>query len=382
MKNRFCKIITNALIVTLFSFQCHLLVAQSISVEPDYIEFDWEAGNSRDALTISDDSGVEIEKPEYYPWDNNRNNPIAYIKSQSNRIIKVQFKSSNFDGQAHLLINLTKSGGTGTAIGSVCSLFIPNYDFYNPDEREITFTGTFPTEVGKHNFTWEWEIYAIPVNDANYCATWSTSYTEHIYYTLFAVPQAPVAQPWANVLDLACTWAANKTTEKDILSAITVGAYNYFSQFYEYNPNYTHTSLINGFHLSQFLIDDMADCQDMSAVLQIFTRMLGGTNTRILYIDDKSPFLENFAYKKIKPIGLGWIEGNQYNYWSFHQVAWLDNVYDACIILDFSNPRIPVNEDIDDDYKPDLFNHTSTDSLTSGAWSPKFDNIFDFTSVD
>ncbi len=354
MKNRFCKIITSALIITLFSFQCHLLVAQSISVEPDYIEFDWEAGNSRDALTISDDSGVEIVKPEYYPWYNNRNNPVAYIKSQSTRKIKVQFKSSNFDGQAHLLINLTKSGGTGTAIGSVCNLFIPNYDFYTPDEREITLTGTFPTKVGKHNFTWEWEIYAIPVNEPSYCATWSTSYTEHTYYVVYALPRDPMDEPWTNVLDYACGWASGQSTATSIAQKVTDGIYYHLGDTdgnidYDWPLGGSEYRIENDhwkFNLNAFLSDInnssevKVNCDDTANLFNIFTLALGlnSYSKRI----KKPGTLLTFETNEIDPIG----SAKSWNVtdWNNHHYGWyVDSVYDACIRVNHSDPILPTN---------------------------------------
>jgi hypothetical protein len=50
-------------------------------------------------------------------------------------------------------------------------------------------------------------------------------------------------------------------------------------------------------------------------------------------------------------------------FWDFHQVGWLSNVYDACLKL--ANPeRIPVDENITNEYKPDLFDSGDWDADT------------------
>jgi len=48
------------------------------------------------------------------------------------------------------------------------------------------------------------------------------------------------------------------------------------------------------------------------------------------------------------------------------------NVFDACLRLDESNPRIPCDEEVNGSYKSDLHD--------SGDWSPE--TPFSYTSVD
>ena len=64
-------------------------------------------------------------------------------------------------------------------------------------------------------------------------------------------------------------------------------------------------------------------------------------------------------WKAIDPVGNpGWGTTG----WNFHQVAHYSNVYDACLRLDQSAPRIPRNEAINGTYKSDLYD--------SGVWTP------------
>lgn len=341
-------------------------------VEPDQIYFNYEEGNTNDALTLRDNNGVVITESEWDSYDLGRHK-FAYIKGQTNRKIKVQFYS-NYQGIMHLQIKLSYVPGYSDGIGTVCNFFVSNFDNSpsSPSTLILPLTGTLPDSVGAHSFRWHWEIYAIPVNNSNYCADWTTTETSHHFYTLLAAPQAPVSEPWTSVLDLACAWAANNTTEQQVLSSITTNAYNYFGQTKEYAGDVTHT---NGstFSLTGFFSGPYVDCQDMSAVVQVFTWMLGGTQTRVLTINDKRYGIEDFYYKKIKPIGLDWIENGN---WNFHQVGWLNNVYDACIKLNYNNERIPVNEDVSGSYKNDLYIYNYY-----YPWVPKTDSTFYFEVV-
>ncbi|MBN2636284.1 MAG: hypothetical protein JXR61_08435 [Prolixibacteraceae bacterium] len=339
--------------------------AQTLQVYPAAIIFDCETGSyENDALTITN-GGAPVDRPEYNLGNNN--NPVAYIMNQSNRKIEVMFEYENtFPGKAHLLLTLTKSDGTGAPIGTVCNLFIPNYEF-GGEYISIQLQGDLPAVVGKHEFEWEWEIYAIPVNEPGYSAGWNTSNTEHAYYTLLAAPIEPVEEPWANVLDLACSWAANADTEQEVLAVVTVGAYNHFDTIKEYDAG-TSSAMYVSFDLTSFFTNNTVNCEDMSAAIQVFTWMLGGTETEVMVINDKN-MSQTFEYKKIKPIGKDWEENGT---WYFHQVGWLNNVYDACIMLD-SVPRVPVNESVNGTYKDDLY--------FSGAWYPDTVRTFHYEYV-
>lgn len=339
---------------------CSLANATDVMVFPDMIIFDYDNTSfSSDALTVRNATGGVADIPEYYPFDS-RNNPVAYIKNQANRKIWVRF-GGNYQGTVHLLLKLSVSSGNG--IGTICNLFIPNYDISSGNYTELQLAGYLPNWVGKHTFTWKWEIYAIPVNTSSYCAAWNTTYTTHTCYTVLAVPQAPMAKPWLSVLDYACVWANGHTTEADVVWIITQEAYNSLGKVYY--PGNTHAPR-PVFHLKSFLSSSWADCQDMSAVVQVFTNALGGSNIKVRSINY---FSGQLVYKAILAIGNSvWSGGT----WNFHQFGYLNNVYDACLMLKQSEPRIPLDESIDGSYKTDLFQ--------SGTWNK--DNAIVYTTVD
>ncbi len=318
---------------------------ENIWVQPYEIKFNYETGQTNDALTIRKADGSIISNPEWgYYNDENENENFAYIKSQTNRKIQVRFDSNCED--IHLIVRLTINSGTGP--GEVCNLFVCNYHQF--DWITLTLSGTLPGTVGRRTFTWEWEIYGIPINDPDFCAAWETTETTHTWYTLLTAPQAPMAEPWSSVLDYACVWASGQSTEYSVIRYITEGAYNNSGK--EYWGGGSH-AVVPNFNLTSFFSDGWADCRDMSAVVQVFSNAIGAQNIQVRRINGQ------FTYKPILPVGKSsWVVG----IWNFHQIGYFSNVFDACLELDQSSPRIPINEPINGSYKDDLFNY--------GVWSP------------
>jgi len=312
------------------------------------IYFNYEDGNTNDALTISNDGDSIINHAE---WDSNygETHKFAYIKEQSNRKIKVRFNAGSYSGVMHLLIKISYDY-YDDGIGTICNLFIPNFDISTNDSQILTLNGALPNSVGVHRFDWEWEIYAIPVNNSNYCAAWSSTFTTHHFFTVLAAPQAPMEQPWERVLDYACDWASGQASEYYIISQITEKAYENIGK--QYSGAGTH-AVVPNFNLTAFFSDNWADCRDMSAIVQVFSNALGVQNIQVRRINGQ------FVYKPILPVGIiSW----KYGKWNFHQIGYYNNVFDACLKLNLDSPRIPIDEPINGIYKTDLFD--------SGSWTP------------
>ena len=213
---------TKTLVITFLSF-CFCVqfsLSTDISVRPFEIKFNYETpGYSNDALTLKKDNDNYVTAPE---WKYNAGNPIiekfAYIKEQSSRKIQVRF-DSNCDSM-HLIKNLTITSGTG--IGEICNYFVANYS--KLDWITLTVDGSVTGSAGIRSFTWQWDIYAIPVN-SGLCSATSINSTIHTYYTLLADPQDPMAEPWIDVLDYSCVWASGYTTEYYVAQKVTEGIY-------------------------------------------------------------------------------------------------------------------------------------------------------------
>ena len=180
------------------------------------------------------------------------------------------------------------------------------------------------------------------------------------YYLVLDTPCAPMAEPWSDVLDLACAWADGETTESGVVNAMTTCAYNCCDR--NYDGGRTHSAGTT-FDLTRLFADNWADCRDMSALVHVFTRAIGGSATQVRQIDDQYDAYEGFYYKAIDPVGNpSWSTG----WWNFHQVACFGGgVYDACLRLKQSDPRIPCGEDVDGSYKTDLY-----DPSPPGEWTP------------
>ncbi len=215
-----------------------LFATTNVWVRPYEIKFNYEAGQNNDALTIKKADGSAATIPE---WKYSiRSDKFAYIKSQNSRKIQVRF-DSNCSTTMHLVINLNVTSGTG--IGEVCNLFVANYTKLS--WITITLDGTIPGTVDNRTFTWQWEVYALPVDIANYCAAEYNYSTSHTYYTLLDVPEPPQAEPRIDILDYACDWAAGSSTEYDACANILS---NGFNQHYTYTYN-CHRLSSNFVHL-------------------------------------------------------------------------------------------------------------------------------------
>lgn len=176
-----------------------------------------------------------------------------------------------------------------------------------------------------------------------------------------------MTEPWTDALNFACSWASRQNTSSGIITGLSSGTYYSFTT---YNPTITHSPspICDLTALIQILNGTTwpnVDCRDMSAIVYIFAKALGISSVSIKKISDGAG---NFNTKPISALGGSW---HTYTF-SFHQIVYFSNaVYDPTNRL--QNPvRIPVNEDINNDYKPDFYN--------GGTWEPV--NTYGYTIVD
>jgi len=346
----------NTLVVSLCLLAPALLVDEAVCWEPPLevdvvsMRFNYEAGYSNDALDIKKNASTDIALPEWYPAAS-RNNPCAWIKGQTNRRISTYFYHNQDQGEICSIH--VQTTGAGAYPGTIAETQVNFSSCGSSGNSTLTMTnGQVPNYVRKFGFDYGWYVTRVNGEVLQWSIYMGVTGT-HYYYILLAAPQSPMSVPWTDVLEYSCAWAANQSSESGAVTKITEGAYNDLGNSHSYNGYQTHASGTT-FYLTNFLNDDDADCQDMSAVVQIFTQAIGGSSTQVRRING------GFYYKAILPIGYGqWGTG----YWNFHQVGWKSNIYDACLKLNQSNPRIPVNENIDGSYKSDLFN--------SGYWTPQ-----------
>lgn len=283
---------------------------ESVWVRPYEIKFNYEAGSNNDAITIKNGNNTYVPVPEWkYNGGNAISEKIAYIEGQVGRGIMVSF-DSNCTTSMHLLIKLTTV--SGTSIGNKCNYFITNYTprSFVP----IYLEGSVPDKVGKRDFTWKWEIYAIPNDIVTYCAAASPPInTSHTYYTLLSAPVAPMAEPWISVLDKACTWAADQLTGTTIANKITEGIY-YMGDMdgdidYDWPNGANKFSTGNDhrhFKLTTFLesiatkTDVLVNCSDVANLFSIFSSSVGLNSVTERLIKNIDPYA--FNTNPINPI--------------------------------------------------------------------------------
>jgi hypothetical protein len=328
------------------------LDAQTPQIWPTEISFNYdEGGSSNDAVTIKKNASTSISIPEYIK--DSRNESCAYIKSQSNHKIKVKFSSNN--SNINYLVKATVISGTG--IGNVCEMFVAPCDLNKT--LTIDLDGFIPASVGKRTFTWKWEATALPINSP-YCPITCTSInTTHTYYTLLSTPQAPMSVPWTDVLEYSCIWASGLSDNINIIGTLTTCLYSQSGLVYdEFQTHYEFVGwppIKFEFNLTDFLIEwNKADCQDCSMFLSILSSSIGASLYQTRRIDG------GFYTKRIIPIGN---ENETTKSWNFHQIGWLNNVYDPALKLVNTFPVIPININISNPYKTDLYE--------GGVWSPQ-----------
>jgi len=320
--------------------------------EVTHVKFDHTAGDTADGINIRENNSTDISVPEWVKGGQNK--PAAYKKSTS-VTIKTRFTVSP-SSVTSAKIQATTSDSILGNLGEQTVSFSSGVS--SPEYISFTPTSSTPSSIDKDTVTWQWKV-----NDVNGSSSSEVDINTsgaHTIYTVLGTPQSPMTEPWTQVLDYACVWANGKTSESAAVTPITTNAYNNLGKNY-YGQN-THAAGTT-FNLTSFLSANWADCRDMSATVHVFTRAIGGTTTNVRKIDGP------FDYKSIDPVGLpGWDTGA----WNFHQVGNYSGVYDACLRLKQSNPRIPTGEDINGSYKTDLYD--------SGTWDPKAP--FNYTTVN
>src|SRR4030043_1833103 len=125
-------------------------------VDVTEITFDYQAGYSYDALDIRKNYLTDIATPEYKP-SLGRNNPFAYIKSQSNRKIKAKFYHNQGYGDICNIHVEAHPYGSGH-FGYINETYV-SFSGCGPNSDLITLTasgGSVPGSVGKNSFQWDW----------------------------------------------------------------------------------------------------------------------------------------------------------------------------------------------------------------------------------
>ena len=319
------------------------------------IKFNHNTGStSSDGINLYDSlNNQNITAPEWkYYLGDNWNKKFGYIKDTV-PIIQAQFfcetDEQNFD-----TLEIEADWNDGEHFWVVTDTTVV---FADSLTSFINFhASTVPTSVGKRTIGWTWRI--TKVDGESQSPPKVLGYTDHDYYTVLANPQSPMSTPWTEVLDYACDWASGENMSSMIVDKITLNSY--YTGFKNYNSQISHCDTAStgqvSLNLTNLLSGTNADCKDMAAVVQVFSNAIGVSGVYMKRISG------SFNTQSIDPIGTTNPDGWFNLQWNYHQVGWYSSsVYDSCLRLDQDSPRVPRGEDIDDEYKDDLY--------SSGTWN-------------
>lgn len=272
------------------------------------IRFNYESGHTNDGLKIRKNASTNYPNST---WSSSKNEPLAYIKSQSSRYIQVCFYVEDEDYD-YMAVHTTTSG---SGVGDVnASMSVPPWWEGQYWWRTLMLGGedSVPGSVGKRNFTWSWYLDEIGLIELDEPLLFAST-GAHTYYTLLAAPQSPMSDPWTEVLDYACDWASGKTSSSSAITEVVKGIYGDFGfvyDTYDGSPRYTGDKS-QSFNLTSLLSDVpgsniVVNCYDCGKAVKIFANAIGcGASYKY-----SSPF----GYVNcIKPIGRGWANNPFYS---------------------------------------------------------------------
>ncbi|MDZ7401893.1 MAG: hypothetical protein ONB37_17180 [candidate division KSB1 bacterium] len=331
-----------AIMACLFSLSGFLPSVYSLPWPPEmdliYIKFNYNSSSySYDALTIKKNNSTGVQVPEWYPAYN-RNEPMAYIKSQSDRFIEARFwiDRTGFN-YAGIYADMSGSG-----IGDVPEQSV-NFNDTQYATQTLECSGSVPNSVGIRSFSWNW--YVTYIDEVEFEEPiWIAESGEHEYYTVLDEPQAPMSVPWTDVLDYSCDWASGQSSEANVVKKITEGIYNMgdIDGDIDYDYSSYYCTDYDKLKLGSFLDDITSknnvkvNCTDCGNLVDVFTAAVGSqSHSKRIWSGIKT--------KEIDPIGsiFGW----RIVYWSYHQYGWINNlVDDSSLRVDrYGTPRVPTN---------------------------------------
>jgi hypothetical protein len=201
--------------------------------------------------------------------------------------------------------------------------------------------------IGIHTTTWLWQ-YSIDGRK-----TWTDiTTTQHRIYILLETPKTPwdltpgsQQNPWTDVLNYSCSWAALANNADDAASGITSNVFNLGPSTLIYdcpNGGSTHYTGGSSFFCTQF-IDRLkgglgngqyVNCTDCGTIVSSFSNILGCD----LWSSRMGGL--HFDLNAINAIGYNnWISCG-WSGFSYHEVAWKNNcteadaVFDGCLQVD------------------------------------------------
>lgn len=253
-------------------------------------------------------NNVNVTGPEYEAV-NIVIKPAAWVMGTSHSV-SVTFKAVSSLSSA--LVWAENGLGGLASSGSPVSVTLPG------GSGSGTFVvNSVPASIGKHEFYWDWKYKTSSAGSTNEMGMTG----EHLLYAVHSTPQAPMAEPWSEVLEYATDWAGGETTAASVAEKIVNGIYNsgmvYDGWVHHTSPGYKTFYLNQVF--SELRTTGMTvymDCRDCANFFHCLTNALG-FNYQYMVIDKSGG--GSFAYKSMLPMGHSVCNASS---WNFHQVGW------------------------------------------------------------
>ena len=259
------------------------------------------------AVTIYDNiNGSNVSPPEYSCGVCDAVKPAAWVMGGSYSV-QVNFKAVPAVNSARIWAE--------NGLGGLHSSASPVTVNFAGGQGQETFTvSSVPTSIGKHLFDWNWQYKDV---DGTPSAALDMGRTgEHIVFTVYSTPTAPMTTPWVEALEYATNWASGETNEAGVVPEIVNGIYTSGMQ---YNGSQHHTTGMGSFNLTGVFNElrtpgytVIMDCRDCANFFHVLTNALGFGHQYL-----RIPGW--FAYEPILPMGLAACDPGG---WSYHQVGW------------------------------------------------------------
>ena len=231
-------------------------------------------------------------------------------------------------------------------------------------------SGTFPCSLAHYptalSYVMDYHIYESyhfyvrKSTNSDWCPAGLADITHPQVYLTFGAPIGPWGTSgtpracWSYVINKACIWMPEDgySASQTLAAKKRLAQMAYWYIYKDYSGGGSHFVFSTAsFNMHDFLfLSSWGNCQDMSSWWVKLCNSVG-LNGQVRRIN--GPFNTN-TISAISNGSWSWSSTT----WDFHQIGWYSNVYDPCLRLDQSSPRVAQDEDIDDPYKTDLYSDT------------------------
>jgi hypothetical protein len=326
-----------------------------------------------------------VPVPEYQIWPPLvLNGPACWTKGTQAQADVTFCHNTNLTFPVYDVVVRADTSGDVTDIGNWCDSPATTFGPGWPSAATTCIAGsTIRNFVHSQTYSAQWK-YKVPSGMNQWIDTTSQSGCK--LYAVLDMPQAPQAQPWTPVLDMACAWAWSDTSASSAAADVVYQVYYCGDTYSGYAQYYDGGT----FRLTACLSEwgsTTVNCWDCANMVCIFSNALGCPTYRY-YMDKQGG---SFYLNYIAPIGGSWTNDPfpplPRSPFALHWTAAMDGgIFDACLQVDGdSNPTTtpcvgeqPIDMTFDmgtpnipfDDYRGRLVDPQDASGVTRRAWDP------------